>query len=219
MNSVAILFPNVIVPVLSRRRTSTSPAASAARPLVAMTFLRMSLSIPLIPIALNNPPIVVGIKQTNNEISTGRVVKAPPVNPVDFSAYRTNAGSVATTSRKIIVNAESKIVRAISFGVFCRFDPSTKEIILSRNVFPGSDVTRIMILSLRTFVPPVTELRSSPLSRMTGADSPVIADSSTLAIPSIMTPSQGMIFPVSQMTLSPFFKLVAGTGFSPPLAV
>ena len=36
-----------------------------------------------------------------------------------------------------------------------------------------------------TRVPPVTALRSPPLSRMTGADSPVMAASSTLAMPSI----------------------------------
>jgi len=35
-------------------------------------------------------------------------------------------------------------------------------------------------------VPPVTAERSPPLSRMTGADSPVIADSSTEAMPSMI---------------------------------
>ena len=89
-------------------------------------------------------------------------------------------------------------------GVFFRFAPSTNAIIWSRKVFPGSLVICIIILSLRTFVPPVTAERSPPLSRITGADSPVIADSSTLAIPSITSPSEGIISPASHITISPF---------------
>lgn len=77
------------------------------------------------------------------------------------------------------------------------------------NVFPGSEVIRIKMRSLITFVPPVTAERSPPLSRITGADSPVIADSSTLAIPSITSPSDGIMSPVSQTTMSPFLSSVA----------
>ncbi len=69
-NSLAILLPNVIVPVLSRSSTDISPAVSTALPLVAITFLRSSLSIPAMPIALRSPPIVVGMRQTNNATST-----------------------------------------------------------------------------------------------------------------------------------------------------
>ena len=80
---------------------------------------------------------------------------------------------------------------AISFGVFCRRAPSTIAIMRSRKVLPGSLVMRMTMRSLMTRVPPVTALRSPPLSRMTGADSPVMADSSTLAMPSITSPSRG----------------------------
>ena len=45
----------------------------------------------------------------------------------------------------------------------------------SRNDSPGLAVIFTLIQSDITVVPPVTPLRSSPLSRMTGADSPVIA--------------------------------------------
>ena len=44
-------------------------------------------------------------------------------------------------------------------------------------VEPAAAVTRTRIQSDRTSVPPVTAERSPPDSRMTGADSPVIADS------------------------------------------
>ena len=43
-----------------------------------------------------------------------------------------------------------------------------------------------------TRVPPVTPERSPPASRTTGADSPVIADSSTEATPSTISPSPGI---------------------------
>ena len=54
---------------------------------------------------------------------------------------------------------------------------------------------RTTIWSDSTRVPPVTAERSPPDSRMTGADSPVIADSSTDAMPSMISPSPGIISP------------------------
>ena len=49
---------------------------------------------------------------------------------------------------------------------------------------------------------------------MTGADSPVIADSSTLAIPSIISPSLGINSPALTSTISPFFSSLLDTSFS-----
>ncbi len=60
-------------------------------------------------------------------------------------------------------------------------------------------------------MPPVTAERSPPDSRMTGADSPVIADSSTDATPSMISPSAGMNSPASTSTTSPLRRLAAGT--------
>ena len=96
-----------------------------------------------------------------------------------------NGFSVTQTSRKMNVSAASRIVSAISLGVFWRRAPSTIAIMRSRKPWPFSIVTRMTMRSLMTRVPPVTALRSPPLSRMTGADSPVMAASSTLAMPSI----------------------------------
>ena len=70
------------------------------------------------------------------------------------------------------------------------------------------------IRSESTRVPPVTALRSPPASRMTGADSPVIADSSTEAMPSITVPSPGITSPASTTTTSPRREL--GRGPRPP---
>ena len=104
------------------------------------------------------------------------------------------------------VKLANKIVRAISFGVFWRDAPSTNAIILSRKLSPGSIVTLTLISSDNTLVPPVTDDLSPPDSLITGADSPVIADSSIVAIPSIISPSVGIISPASQRKTSPFFK-------------
>ena len=105
-----------------------------------------------------------------------------------------------TASMKMIVSDASRMFSAISFGVFCRLAPSTRAIIRSMKVSPGLDVIFTMIRSDSTFVPPVTADRSPPDSRMTGADSPVMADSSTDATPSTTSPSPGMISPASTTT-------------------
>ena len=62
-----------------------------------------------------------------------------------------------------------------------------------------------------TRVPAVTAERSPPASRMTGADSPVIAASFTEATPSTTSPSAGMRSPVSTSTISPTSRRLAPT--------
>src|SRR5437764_1142316 len=102
--------------------------------------------------------------------------------------------------------------KAISFGVFWRSAPSTSAIMRSRNVSPGFEVMRTTIWSDRTRVPPVTAERSPPDSRMTGADSPVMADSSTDAIPSITSPSPGISSPAGTTHSSPTAsRMIAGS--------
>ena len=98
----------------------------------------------------------------------------------------------AVTSKKISVNVESTSDRAISLGVRCRDAPSTRAIMRSRNDLPGLAVMRTTMPSDRTVVPPVTPEWSPPASRTTGADSPVIADSSTVATPATTSPSPGI---------------------------
>ena len=70
---------------------------------------------------------------------------------------------------------------------------------------------RTTIQSESTRVPPVTAERSPPLSRITGADSPVIADSSTEATPSTTSPSPGISSPASTSTRSPLRSFGAAT--------
>ncbi len=106
-----------------------------------------------------------------------------------------------------MVRPARRMFSAISLGVLRRCAPSTRAIIRSRNDCPGSWVISTTMRSDSTRVPPVTALRSPPDSRMTGADSPVIADSSTLAMPSMTVPSPGMTSPASTTTTSPRLQL------------
>ena len=119
-----------------------------------------------------------------------------------------------TASMKMMVSEASRMFSAISFGVFCRLAPSTRAIIRSMKVSPGLEVICTTIRSDSTVVPPVTADRSPPDSRITGADSPVMADSSTDATPSTTSPSPGMTWPASTTTWSPRVSWVPGTASS-----
>jgi len=111
--------------------------------------------------------------------------------------------SVTTATSSTSVRPAIRMSSATSFGVFCRLAPSTRAIIRSRNVSPGLEVIWTTIRSDSTTVPPVTAERSPPDSRITGADSPVMADSSTTAIPSTTSPSPGMAWPAVTTTRLP----------------
>ena len=174
-----------------------------------MTLKRISRSMPAMPIADSRPPIVVGMRQTSSAISTVADRSVPE--------YLASGHSVTQTIRKIRVRPESRIDSASSFGVFCRSAPSTSAIMRSMKVEPGAAVIRTLIQSDSTVVPPVTAERSPPASRMTGADSPVIADSLTEATPSMMSPSPGMISPASTSTTSPTRRSSALTPSTTPL--
>ena len=194
------------MPVLSSSSTSTSPEASTARPESASTLRRTSRSMPAIPIADSSAPIVVGMSATSSAISVVTETGVP-----EYCAYGRRA---ATTTRKISVSPASRIPSAISFGVLRRAAPSTRAIMRSRKLLPGSWVISTTMRSDSTRVPPVTAERSPPASRITGADSPVIADSSTEAMPSMTVPSPGMTSPASTTTTSP--RASCDAGFSPP---
>ena len=77
VNSVASRLPRVIVPVLSSSSVSTSPEASTARPESASTLRRTRRSMPAIPIADSNAPIVVGISATSSAIRVATEASVP----------------------------------------------------------------------------------------------------------------------------------------------
>jgi hypothetical protein len=194
-----------MVPVLSSSSVVTSPAASTARPDMASTLCCTRRSIPAMPMADSSAPIVVGMRHTSRATSTPTETWVP-ADP-DASGFSTRQ-----TTTKMIESAASRMSRAISFGVFLRCAPSTRPIIRSMNVLPGSVVIFTTIRSESTRVPPVTLDRSPPDSRTTGADSPVIADSSTEAMPEMMSPSPGITSPAVTTTTSPSRRSADGIG-------
>ena len=118
-----------------------------------------------------------------------------------------------------MVRPDNRIASAISFGVRCRLAPSTRAIMRSRNVSPGLAVTVMTSRSLVSVVPPVTELRMSvPGSLSTGADSPVMADSFTKPMPSMTSPSPGIVSFASTTMTSPLRSSDDPTASSEPSA-
>ena len=67
--ALAWRLPCVMVPVLSSSSTSTSPAASTARPEVAITLACIMRLMPATPTADSRPPMVVGIRHTSSATS------------------------------------------------------------------------------------------------------------------------------------------------------
>ena len=206
----ACRLPWVIVPVLSSISTSTSPAASTARPDVAITLACIMRLMPATPTAESSPPIVVGIRHTSSAISAVRLTTVPA--PAAPTLKIENGSNVTVTTKNTIVSATSKMVRAISFGVLARLAPSTMLIMRSKNDSPGLTVMRTTSQSDSTRVPPVTDEKSPPDSRTTGADSPVMALSSTVATPSITSPSSAIMSPVSIKMTSPLRRFSAWSG-------
>ena len=94
---------------------------------------------PAMPIAESSAPIVVGMRQTNSATRTTTETDAP--------AKFAKGTSVTTTGMKMMVSTASRIVRAISLGVFWRFAPSTSVIIRSMKVWPRSAVMRTTMRS------------------------------------------------------------------------
>ncbi len=158
---------------------------------------------PAMPIADRSAPIVVGISATSRAISVA----------IDASVFANSANGrrVTTAARNTIVSPASRMLSAISFGVLRRSAPSTSAIMRSRKLLPGSWVISTTIRSDSTRVPPVTAERSPPASRITGADSPVMADSSTDAMPSTTVPSPGITSPAVTTTTSPRTSSEAAT--------
>ena len=119
-----------MVPVLSSRMTSTSPEASTARPLMARTLKRATRSMPAMPMAESRPPIVVGMRHTSRATSDTVSTVVP--------AYSPKGRMVTVAMRNSSDMPASRMARAISLGVRCRWAPSTRAIMRSRKVSPGS---------------------------------------------------------------------------------
>src|SRR5262249_4510014 len=146
------------------------------------------------------------IEAGGRQVGVGKALERSGANMELFwlaGEYSEEGCSFGAVRRHRFGRPASRVVIAISFVVFCGVDLSASLIMRSRNVSPGFEVMRTLIPSESTRVPPVTAERSPPDSRITGADSPVIADSSTDATPSMTSPSPGIKSPATTLTISP----------------
>jgi hypothetical protein len=83
-----------------------------------MTLACIMRLMPATPIAESRPAMVVGIRQTSSAISTVMLIGVP--DPATSTLNIEKGSKVTTTPRKTMVSATSRMVRAISFGVFWR---------------------------------------------------------------------------------------------------
>ena len=179
---------------------STSPAASTARPERARTFAARRRVIPAIPIGLRRPPIVEGMKLMKSAVRKVKLRGAP--TPERDTVKSDTGRSEAVSRRYTTVSAMRRTESEVSLGVGLRSAPSTMRIMRSTKPPPLAMLGRTTSQSERTVVPLVTLAKSPPDSRMTGADSPVTADSSTDATPATTSPSQGTTSPGRTRTRS-----------------
>ena len=171
------------MPVLSSSSTSTSPAASTARPDVASTLAPSIRLIPATPIAESSAPIVVGIRQTRSAIEHGdrdRLAGLGRLDAVERVRQERHRREQEDERERGQEDLERDLVRRLAplRALDHRDHPVDERL-------AGIDGDSARRSSRRARVPPVTAEKSPPDSRITGADSPVTADSSTEATPSI----------------------------------
>ncbi len=171
----ACRLPSVIVPVLSSSRVLMSPAASTARPLMAITLCWIQ------PVHARDADrrqqaADRGRDEADEERDQDRRRERRPRVARERLQGRHREQEDHRQSRQ--QDRERDLVRRLlARRPLDQGDHPVDERL------PGLAVIRMMRWSDSTRVPPVTAERSPPDSRMTGADSPVIADSSTEATP------------------------------------
>ena len=142
----------------------------------------------------SSPAMVVGIRHTSSATSTTRLTRLPGARRCHADRVRKRQRRVTTTPRNTIVSATSRMVSAISLGVFWRLAFSTIAIMRSTKVSPGfTDHAHHDPVRQHARAAGDGFEKSPPDSRITGADSPVMALSSTEATPSITSPSAGTV--------------------------
>ena len=108
------------------------------------------------------------------------------------------------------VNPASKIVSAISLVFLAAGAFHQRDHLIEKTLSHFSSDLHFDLIAQHLGATGDTAL-SPPASRITGALSPVMALSSMVARPSMISPSEGMISPASQMNTSPFTNRDEGT--------
>ncbi len=157
---------------------------------------------PAMPMALKLT-MVVGMRQTSRAISTGTENSVAEMMPNGFR--------VMQTKRKINVNAESRMVSAISFGVFWRWAPDERDHAVEETFAGiGGDPNLDLIRQHAGAAGHGTAVAAAFPDHGRG-DSPVMADSSTVAAPSMTSPSAEIDLPARAITTSSLRRSLALT--------
>jgi hypothetical protein len=148
-----------MVPVLSSSSTSTSPAASTARPEVAITLACIMRLMPATPMADSRPPMVVGIRHTSSATSTVMPTGRPAggLHAEQREGQQRHRDHQEDDGQRHQQDGQRDLVgRLLALGAF------DHAIMRSRKVSPGLTVTRTTIQSDSTRVPPVTARSRRP---------------------------------------------------------
>ena len=205
-NSDACRLPSVIVPVLSSSSVFTSPAASTARPLTASTLCCTRRSMPAMPIARQQPADGRRNQAHQQRDQHKRRLRRARVHRKRLQRdHRQQKDNRQPGQQDIQRNL---IRRLLPLRAFHQRDHAVQKRLagVGRNPHHNHVAQHARSAGHR-------RLRSPPASRITGALSPVMADSSTDATPSITSPSPGIICPATTRTLSPTRRCELGNLF------
>ena len=196
-----------MVPVLS----STTVSMSWSRSRASADLMRMPLAaprpVPTMTAVGVASPSAQGQEITNTEMAMERANSTP----------RPARSHIAPVARAMAITMGTKtpLTRSaiLAMGALELVASSTRRTICARVVSSPTPVTRIFSQPPRTVVAPT---RRSPGTLSTGMLSPVIADSSTAAAPSVSTPSAGMACPDLTTAISPLSSSSIGIATSAP---
>ena len=200
-------FPSVIVPVLSRTTVFTECAVSRASALL--------ISIPLLAPRPVPTIIAVGVARpsahghdttrTDTAIVSANSKDAPTMSHI----IAADSAITITTG----TNTPATLSASFAIGALELVASSTRRMMLASAVSSPTFVACILKYPLLFMVAPIT---LSLICLSTGMLSPVIADSSIEACPSMITPSTGTLSPAFTIRTSPFSTSSTGTTTSEP---
>ena len=191
--------PTVSVPVLSNTIASIRPACSRCEPPLTRMPRRAPLPIAaLIAVGVDNP--------TAHGQAISSIVIARRTSPVNSSVNPDSRNDAGTNRRE-------KFCATVWIGARSCWASSTRAMIRPITVSVPTAVARTTIRPRITTDPACTR---APAATLTGRVSPVIADWSTIASPSTISPSIGIATWSWTITWSPACRVSIGTCTSEP---
>ena len=175
---------------------------------MAITLRWIMRSMPAMPMAESRPPMVVGIRQTSSATSTVMVIGCPGRrrDAVERVGQQRGAHEQEDDGEAGQQDVERDLVgRLLALGALHQADHAVQESFAG----VGGDAHHQPVREHARAAGHGAAVAAD--SRITGALSPVTALSSTEAMPSMTSPSAGMMSPASTRTTSSRRRAVEGT--------